>query len=1019
MENNWKYLAKNGLISEGDLANLAAEGRKTVLAEIAETMKQQGMLTFEYYMAAYEAAFGDSDREFLISLLEGMQKASYHKRYMIELAALYCGRGSDGIPYARRTCLRLQKHFKEGAEVSEAGTLLNLLTEGNWEGVYKRYYDFALRRGAETKTTILESKEKKSDKDNKYHVGDIVSPVTEKKIISEKKKEPELPPEIAEAFDGLIGLREVKAQLLNFYNMRDFEKKRQQMLGVKPDEGKGHHFILYGNPGTGKTTVARILVKILHSLGICKEEKLVETDRGGLVGEYIGHTAPKTTKVLESASGGVLFIDEAYTLYKGDTPRDFGPEAVDTILKYMEDHRGDITIILAGYAEPMREMLSHMNPGFESRFNHHITLPDYTDDELLQIAENIAKKQYYILSEESKDAFKKRIDRERVGEQFGNARAVRAVIEEASARLAQRIIENGFTDKLDMMILQPEDFGVEDLESESLESLLDELNRLTGLDGVKQQIMSMVNTLKAQQIDEENGILRSGKSTMHMAFLGNPGTGKTTVARLIGRIYRALGILKRGDIFVECTRGDLVGMHSGTTAIKTKDMVKSALGGILFIDEAYSLYSGDNDSFGIEAINTLIAEMENNRENLLVILAGYTQEMMDFFSVNPGMKSRVPVQITFDDYSPKELTTIYESNVKKNGFALPDGWKLIVEKLIASKQAADGKEFANARGVRNMVEAALKRRNVRVAEASEDGYYFSEEELRQLSIEDISEQDSGAESVDDLLKELDSLSGLQEVKAQVASIVKSLKARSIDREMGIQRNESMGTLHMVFAGNPGTGKTTVARLIGRIYRALGILKRGHVFIECSRAELVAGFQGQTAGKVRDLVKKCTGGILFVDEAYSLCSGSNDSFGREAVDTLMAEMENRREDLMVIFAGYEDEMNEFLKTNPGLQSRVPTTLHFSDYSPEELMQIFAGNMKQRGFRLEDGWEEIVKAAFERELQKDARIFANARGARNFAQKAMNHRDSRIADAYDLGVKLTHDDMTLIKCEDLQF
>ena len=1004
---DWITRAAKGLLSEGDLSSLAEQGRRAELEEIAAVMKSQGMLTFEYYMAAYEAAFESGDREDLIAILESMMKASYHKRYMVELAALYCGRGQEGVPLSRRTCMRLQKHFKEGPEVEDASVILKRLAAGGVEKIFEEYRDYALRRG--TVTPVNEE--------------DPAEPVAAERPIHKPKPEPkkeiELPPEIAEAFEGLVGLREVKAQLLAFYRMRDFEKKRQELLNLPATEGKGHHFILYGNPGTGKTTVARILVKILHSLGICKEEKLVETDRGGLCGMYIGETAPKTTGVLESAKGGVLFIDEAYTLYKKDNPKDVGPEAVDTILKYMEDNRGDITIILAGYEEPMREMLSHMNPGFESRFNHHITLPDYTEDELLQIAENIAKKQYYVLAEESKSAFKKRMEREKVGEQFGNARTVRAVIEEASAKLAQRIMETGFSDELDMMILQPEDFGVDDLESESLDVLLEELNSLTGLGGVKAQIHSMVKTLKAQQIDEENGIARSNKSTMHMAFLGNPGTGKTTVARLLGRIYRSLGILKRGDVFVECTRGDLVGQHSGETAIKTKDVVKSALGGILFIDEAYSLYSGDNDAFGLEAINTLIAEMENNRENLLVILAGYTQEMMDFFSVNPGMKSRVPVQITFDDYSPEELTIIYENSIKKSGFRLPEGWKPTVQKLIASKQAADGKEFANARGVRNMVEAALRRRNVRVAEASEAGTFFTEEELRSLTLEDITEQDTGAESIEKLLEELNSLTGLEEVKLQVNSIVKSLKARAIDKEMGISRNDSMGTLHMVFSGNPGTGKTTVARLLGRIYRTLGILKRGHIFKEVSRAELVAGYQGQTAAKVRELVKDCTGGILFVDEAYSLYSGSNDSFGKEAVDTLMAEMENRRDDLMVIFAGYEDEMREFLKTNPGLQSRVPTTLHFVDYNAEELMKIFAANLKQRGFRLEEGWEEIVKPALERELQKDGRAFANARGARNFCQKAMSYRDSRIADAYDAGVSLTREDMTLIKLEDLRF
>lgn len=219
---------------------------------------------------------------------------------------------------------------------------------------------------------------------------------------------------------------------------------------------------------------------------------------------------------------------------------------------------------------------------------------------------------------------------------------------------------------------------------------------------------------------------------------------------------------------------------------------------------------------------------------------------------------------------------------------------------------------------------------------------------------------------------------------------------------------------MVFAGNPGTGKTTVARIIANLLRALGVLRRGHL-VEADRSSLVAGYSGQTALKTKAVVQEALGGVLFVDEAYALVSGDRDSFGKEALDTLMKEMEDHREDLVVIAAGYNDEMKELLATNPGMESRFPTTLHFADYSPAELMKIAEAVLEPQRMKLGDGARELLVSHFEAEManrEPDAKG-SNGRGVRNLLEAAKRAQALRLADVK--GAK-TVDDLTTLTAED---
>lgn len=780
---------------------------------------------------------------------------------------------------------------------------------------------------------------------------------------------------VKQELDAVIGLTKVKEYVLNLENNLTVQRLRAAK-GLKAAD-LSMHMIFTGNPGTGKTTIARIVAKYLKAIGVLSSGQLREVSRSDMVGQYVGQTAKLTTELITSAIGGVLFIDEAYSLCR-DKNDVFGLEAIDALVKGIEDHRDNLVVILAGYSDEMADFLK-TNPGLKSRFPNVIDFEDYTPDEMYEIAKITAKSKGYRIAEECRTPMLDVFERKQIKgkNDSGNGRLARNLIESAILNQSQRIAKDSTQD---LELLTAEDFGLLEKKMFNLE---EELSSIIGLESVKDFVRTQYNVILAREKRKKAAVKVDTTQSLNMIFSGNPGTGKTTIARVVADMFHAMGLLKTGHL-VETDKGGLVAEYVGQTAKKTEEVFKSALGGVLFIDEAYAI-TNDGSSFGQECIDTLVKLIEDYRGEILVILAGYNKEMNDFMKANSGLESRFPLKIEFPDYSADELFEIGKHMVSNKGFMLSEdaipAFKEAVYDLKRHSTATSG----NGRMIRNFIEEIIRNQSSRIALND-----VSNEEMTIITARDI-EAEFPAEGAYDLEAELSKVVGLESVKNYIRSLNARLMVQEQRKKHGLKVNATQ-TLHMIFMGNPGTGKTMMARTVANVLFNLGIISTNKL-VETDRSGLVAGYVGQTAIKTREVIESALNGVLFIDEAYALAQGGNNDFGQEAIDTLVKMMDDNRDRLVVILAGYYDDMQNFLNQNAGLKSRFPNVIEFEDYATEELLTIAKKMYKEQGYVLNDDAVSLLEQIFEN--AKEQPQFGNGRYVRNIFEKSLNSQAIRLS------------------------
>ncbi|KAI6780503.1 NFX1-type zinc finger-containing protein 1 [Emericellopsis cladophorae] len=483
---------------------------------------------------------------------------------------------------------------------------------------------------------------------------------------------------------------------------------------------------------------------------------------------------------------------------------------------------------------------------------------------------------------------------------------------------------------------------------------LDTLMSLIGLEEVKKEFISIKTKVDTA--------LRQGVSLsserLSCSLLGNPGTGKTTVARVYADFLSSIGAIP-GAAFEETTGASLA--NKGVAGCRK--MIDSMLeegGGVVFIDEAYQLSSGNNPG-GASVLDFLLAEVENHRGKLVFVLAGYARPMEGFFSHNPGIPSRFPIEMRFADYTDDELLQIFNRGIHKrfNGkMACEEGHQGLYCRIVARRvgYGRDKEGFGNARAVENTINIIYKRQVNRLRRERSQG--------KQPDDFLLTKQDLIGPAPDDILsectawKKLQDLWGLPSVKRSVQSLMDSIR-ENYKRELA-EKPRVAYSLNKVFLGNPGTGKTTVAKLYGEILATLGLLSKGEVVVR-TPADFIGGALGQSEQQTKGILAAALGKVLVIDEAYGLHDGSGqgggggsrDPYKTSVIDTIVAEVQSvPGDDRCVLLLGYKDQMESmFQNVNPGLSRRFPlaTAFVFDDFSDAELSQILDSKIEQQGFR----------------------------------------------------------------------
>lgn len=549
--------------------------------------------------------------------------------------------------------------------------------------------------------------------------------------------------DLLEELNGLVGLNQLKQSLGDFITYLNFIQERKRR-GIDTGEQFNTHCIFLGNPGTGKTTVARLLGKFFKAIGLLENGHVVEVDRVGLVGEFIGETAQKTEKIINQAIGGILFIDEAYSLKRNNSGQDFGQEAIDILLKRMEDHKNELIIIAAGYPDLMKSFMDS-NPGLKSRFTHIFSFDDYAPEELASIMKIFASKERYKITDEACQILKHKLDKicSVKDESFGNARFIRNIFTSSKIQLSKRFqkLPDDEKDFSSINIISKEDIieafydhskntaGVS-INVDKIEKYLSEFCNLAGLDEVKMTFNKLLAGIKLEKLKKDR-FITSNPRNLNSIFISSPGLGTSHVARLIGKIYKELSLLKNGHL-TEIDSSTFSELNKSDSFKKLEKIFDESMGGVLLVNQAVVTLNANHD-FSDSLLQEFLRKLYISKDKLVTILSGTREEIADLFDSVPLLPNQFPNFFVFDEYTPRQLLEIALNICQKKNYQLDEGaWQELLEMLILRRK---NKKLTscNARTIKEILNKAIEKQEERILSLTE----IKDEELMTLTFDDL------------------------------------------------------------------------------------------------------------------------------------------------------------------------------------------------------------------------------------------------------------------------------------------
>ena len=518
-------------------------------------------------------------------------------------------------------------------------------------------------------------------------------------------------------FDNLVGLSNLKQSLKDFITYLDFVNERKKQ-GIETEESISANCIFLGNPGTGKTTVARLLGRFFKSIGILEHGHVIEVDRSQLVGEYIGETAQKTEKVISQALGGILFIDEAYSLKRENDGKDFGQEAIDIVLKRMEDYQNKFFVIAAGYPIPMQNFLES-NPGLKSRFTHNFTFDDYTAEELTSIYTIFAAKDKYVINNTTGKFLEAKLENICANSDatFGNARFARNLFNETKIELSKRYqsLDEKDKDFIALNTISKDDINsaLNSLDSRNKPSLgselksdkyLNEINNLVGLDEVKIVFNKIIASIKVNKLKKEKSIASIEKN-LNSLFISENGSGTSTVARLYARSLKELGRISCGKL-VEIDSSTFFGLNKIDSYLMIDELFKNLLGNVVLVnDVAVSLQC--TNEFSDSLLQYFMKKLYLINDDVVAIFVGTKEEIETLVNNFPVLENQFPNVFKFEHYTTRQLLEIALAICQKKNYQLDEGaWQQLLEIFIDLRKE-NRKNFYNARTIKDIINKAI------------------------------------------------------------------------------------------------------------------------------------------------------------------------------------------------------------------------------------------------------------------------------------------------------------------------
>ncbi len=766
------------------------------------------------------------------------------------------------------------------------------------------------------------------------------------------------------------------------------------------------NFVLLGNPGTGKTTIARLIGRVLHDAGLLKVGRVHEVKKENLTNSYVAGIPRQTMEQVDIAEEGVLFIDEAHNIAAKDggvNNAGTGHDVVSTLNGAMTDPNHHFCVVLAGYEKQMEDLWD-IDPGFKSRFgDNFIVLDDYKPELLGRILISTIEKDGYTVDKKLTEekavadtsytqlgAMVDRIYAERDREKFGNARDIVSLARYAEARadlndmVSMDSFIGGINGQIEKDYFEPQDV------SASLDYILKEMDeKFVGMAGVKKELRKIGLMLESYK---QRGISPDKIPLTPIIIAGNPGTGKSSLGDILPRLYfhyQLLGTSRR----INVNPSELASSYQGGTQEKITDIIRKAQNtkGFIFIDEAHQLAE---EKYGSEAVKAFLAPMTDRSKPFMVCFAVYPSRLKEFLAIDPGLERRVKI-IRIDDYTGEELYEIFKRMARSNDLTIPQDTDIILARVFDRIYKSRDEQTGNAGKVEKVLAEICDRQRNR---CYEQGIPFNSPESFVILPEDIPEELRKGISTEPELSErercqriIDEFSknviGMEGVKKELQALALELQEYS---ESGKDPDKII-LRPMIFCGTPGVGKTLVSKWISKLYCSFGLLYDEEPVV-LNASNLASSYQGGSQEIINKNIQEAQKkrACLFIDEAHELLNEHFD--GRGAFRAFMAPTTDREHPFLPCFAVYPDKLEEFLNIDQGARSRF-RIIRLEDYTGDELYSILQLTLDREGKHLDEETAKMLKKVFKNVYQTRNKFTGNGRFVERLYEEMDRNRRER--------------------------